>query len=97
MMMKHCKKIVTAVYLACDEGPAKDISEHVQWLIGECERLQKLADSQIAYATRLECAIADAKYVFAGSRAIEGQSDEELDKREACIMRFLEISPKESV
>ncbi len=38
--LEHCKKIVSAIYLACDEGPAKDISEHLQWLIGEFERVE---------------------------------------------------------
>lgn len=32
----------------------------------------------------------DAEYIFAGSRAIEGQSDKELDKHEEAIMRLLE-------
>lgn len=35
-------------------------------------------------------ALDDADFVLAGSTAIEGQSDEALDKRENALMRFFE-------
>lgn len=39
-------------------------------------------------------ALDDARYVFAGSRAIEGQDDATLDKRERSIMRLLECQDR---
>lgn len=37
--MEHCRKIVTAVFLACEETVAEDISQSVAWLIARVEHL----------------------------------------------------------
>lgn len=39
--LQYCKKITEAVYLACDESAANDISTNVRWLIEQVEGMQE--------------------------------------------------------
>lgn len=39
--LRKAKSVISTVYLATEEGPAKDISETIRWLVSEVERLRE--------------------------------------------------------
>ncbi len=80
---EHCK-----TFIICEPDTCKDSDAA---LIASSPTDLALAVEVISVQSQ---AIKDALYVFAGSCAIEGQTDEELDKREASIMRLLELNDK---